>query len=253
MESVRATIFSFAIILLLLGASYFAIIRAVGRPRVVALTKEPALVIHHTTERLPLDPDAAQWKRLEAVTIHLYPQTARAPFGTVERDIAVTGAYTDQAVAFRIEFADATESRDSLFPDQCAIMLVSDTAAAVAQMMGHGAGANIWQWRADWDAARLRPSGDSVHAEHELLASGPGTQGVMPTQAVAGKGSYHDGKWSVVFQRQITSRQEGELALGPEADLAIAFAVWDGALRESLSRKSISILRPLRLDRTARP
>ena len=126
-------------------------------------------------------------------------------------------------------------------------MLVPGTAPAVGQMMGHDATANIWHWRADWDAAHARPGGDSLRAVHELLASGPGTQGLMPAQTVAGAGSYHDGKWSVVFERPLHPQQEGELALGPNQDIQIAFAVWDGAKLESLSRKSISVLRPMRM------
>ncbi len=254
MTSPRATISTFAVALLLLGTLYFVVVRSMGQPRLAALTSEPAWVIHHTTERVLLDPDAAAWARIEPVKIRLYPQTARAPFGTEERDVWVTGAYTDEAVAFRLEFADATESRDSTsYWDACAIMLLPGRAPAAGQMMGHDAAANIWHWRADRDAAHARPGGDSVQAVHELLASGPGTQGLMPTQTVTGAGRYHEGKWSVVFERRLRPQQEGELALAPEGDIEIAFAVWDGAKRESLSRKSISVLRPLRLGPWARP
>ncbi len=253
MTSPRATILVFAVALLLLGTLYFVVVRAMGQPRLAALASEPALVIHHTTEPIPLDPDAAAWARMEPVKIHLYPQTARAPFGTEERDVWVTAAYTDGAAAFRLDFADATEGRDSTsYADACAIMFVLGTAPAAGQMMGHDASANIWHWRADWDAAHARPGGDSARAVHELLASGPGTQGLMPTQTVAGRGRYHDGKWSVVFERPLRPQQEGELALAPDGDIEIAFAVWDGAKRESLSRKSISVLRPMRLDPRAR-
>ncbi len=249
MASPRATILAFSVVLLALGSVYFVGVRALGQPRLAALAAEPALVIPYTAERISLDPDAATWAHVKSVQIHLYPQTVRAPFGTEERNLRVASVYTDDTVAFRLEFADATENRDSTpYPDACAIMLVPGTAPAAGQMMGQDATANIWHWRADWEAARARPGGDSVRAVHELLASGPGTQGLMPVQSVTGRGRYHDGEWSVVFERALHPRQQGELALGPDRPIAIAFAVWDGAKLESLSRKSISVLRSMRLD-----
>ena len=250
MNGSRATILTFAAVLLLLGILYLLVVRGMGQPRLDALATERALTIKHTSRSIPLDPGAAVWTRIEPIRIQLYPQAVRAPYGTEERDLWVQGTYRDNAVAFRLQFADATEDRDSTsYADACAIMFVPATAPAAGQMMGHDASANVWHWRADRDAAHDQPGGDSVRAVHELLAAGPGTQAPMPSQTVTGKGTYRDGKWSVVFERQLGSHQEGELALAPGDSLRIAFAVWDGARKEGLSRKSIAVIRPLLLER----
>ena len=136
---------------------------------------------------------------------------------------------------------------------------------------------NIWHWKASWQAAvegggpvdvrdaypdmqvdlypfeneesfypsraagnvparvdRTSPVDNLLAGSFGTLTAGPG-----PEQMVQGKGEWHDGKWRVVFARDLqvigdyTQFSEGEKT-------NIAFAVWDGAKNERDGMKSVS-------------
>jgi len=136
---------------------------------------------------------------------------------------------------------------------------------------------NIWHWKASWQADVQRGAPHDVEDAHpnvqvdycpfeddeafypsraagnvsarinrtspvdNLLAGSFGTltAGPGPEQMVQGKGEWHDGKWRVVFARDLqvigdyTQFSEGEKT-------NIAFAVWDGAKSERDGIKSVS-------------
>lgn len=239
----------FSIVLLLLGALYFVVMYAITRERLVGVTEEPPVVVHATESELPLDPRAPFWDRVEPMTIHLWPQNARVPYGKEERDVRVRSAYNDRHIAFLLEFADATEDRDAAkIPDACAVFLGPADSPPAAQMMGQDASGNIWQWLADRDKAEHMEGSDSVQAVRELITAGPGTQSPADSQTVAGRGEYGDGRWRVVFKRALVDAQEGGLALEPGGSYVVSFAVWDGAKMEAFASKSISILTSLILE-----
>jgi DMSO reductase family type II enzyme heme b subunit len=244
------SIVTFTVPLLLMGAVYFVVMRGMSQPREVVPAGNEPLMVTQTTATLPAEPDADQWSDIEPVKIRLFPQAARMPYGTEERDLWVRGVYNDREVAFLLEFRDETEDLgDPSTPDACAILLTDARSPATTQMMGHGSNANIWHWMADRDQARYRYDTDSAaSAVRELIALGPGTQTLLPSQTVLGRGHYRNGTWRVVFKRQRESQQPGELALTPGNGVDVSFAVWDGASAESMSRKSIAVLRALTLE-----
>ena len=250
MSGPRAALLTFLISLLLVSVLYFLVVRGTNQPLLDGLAVDSAFTVAHVSGSIPWDPGADEWTRLEPGKVRLYPQTARAPYGTAERDVWIRGMYTDLEVAFLLEFSDDSEDRAGVpSPDACAIMLVPGTARTARQMMGHGSRANIWHWLADRDAARYRAGEDSVRAVHALISAGPGTQSLMQRQTVDGRGTYARGKWFVMFKRALQSQQEGEIELTPREDLSISIAVWNGASGERLSSKSIAMLRPLRMGR----
>jgi DMSO reductase family type II enzyme heme b subunit len=245
-----ATMLRFFVPLLLLGAAFFGVMYSLTRDRLVGVTEEEPLRIGYTTSDLPLDPLAEYWAGMAAMRIHLWPQNARVPYGTEERDIWVRGAYNGGEIAFQVEFADDTENRDvAPKPDACAVFIEPADSPAMGQMMAQGGSGNIWHWRADWDTAQHQNASDSVKAVAELITSGPGTQTPLESQNVTAKGEHRDGKWYVVFKRSLSSQQDGAIELAPGSDPLISFAVWDGAKTESFAAKSIAIVRPLILER----
>lgn len=243
------TVLTFALPLLTLGSLYFIVIRGMSQRQFPVPEEEEPLSVSYTDQDIPLDPGAEYWTGIEPMRIQLYPQAARVPYGTQKRVIWVRGVYDDNEIALHLEFEDDTEDwGDQPTPDACAIMFTPGDAPATSQMMGHGSGANIWHWLAEGADSVVRQS-QTTQQVRELIATGPATQTPMESQSVVARGEYQDGKWRVVFERPLESRQDGELELSPGSYRKISFAVWDGSAMESLSRKSIAILRTLRLER----
>ncbi|MFC2174184.1 ethylbenzene dehydrogenase-related protein [Acidobacteriota bacterium] len=274
MKSPAKPILIFTILLLVVSAAYFIIVYYLNLTQTEGLEKEKTLTITYRSSQIPLDPNEPYWKNIEPVKIHLLPQNAILPFGTEERDIRVRGVFNDSEIAFLLEFDDATEDRDAPSisatassrtttldrdavsdrdtasnPDACAILFTPKNSPAAVQMMGYGSEANIWQWSADRDAEQHQEGSETIRAVRELFASGPGTQAPMQGQNVEGKGAYKDGMWTVVFKRLLESRQEGEFAFSPGKDQKIAFARWDGAKKETISKKSVAIIQILAMEK----
>jgi hypothetical protein len=172
---------------------------------------------------------------------------------------------------------DMTTGRSTDFSDAAAIEYPVRPGEQVPSFcMGDpNAPVNIWQWKASWQAAvegggpadiqdvypdaqvdlypfeddetfyPSRAAGniparvDRTSSVDNLLAGSFGTLTAAPDQMVQGKGEWRDGKWRVVFARdlQVTSEytqfSEGEKT-------SIAFAVWDGARNERDGIKSVS-------------
>ena len=247
MKPSTKAILAFSLPLVLLGALYFVVMYRVTRDRLVGVTEEAPLVVEYVRHDLPLDPLSDYWNGVDSSVIHLWPQNARVPYGTDERDVVVRTAYNDQEIAFLLQFADSSENRE-IAPtgtDACAVFIGPASSPAAAQMMGQDATGNIWHWLADRDAEQYQRGSDSVSAVVELVATGPGTQTPLALQTVAGRGDYRAGRWYVVFKRSLSSQQDDALALSPGTDMIVSFAIWDGAKLEAFAAKSISILRPL--------
>jgi DMSO reductase family type II enzyme heme b subunit len=254
MKKTSRAIVVFTVLLLVVAALYFVVVYRMTSRVSVPLPTPDTLTVARTSGAITLDPRDPMWDGITATKVHLLPQSVRPPYGKRELDIEVKGTFNDSTIAFRMNFPDATESRsDSLAPDACAIMFTPANGPAATQIMGHDGTANIWHWLANRDFQHYAQGVDSVLAVRELIAAGAGTQNPMDGQNVGGRGVFADGRWTVVFERATAPRQPGELALTPESDEQIAFAVWDGAGHERFGIKSISILRRLRFAGGGRP
>ena len=248
MNKTYKSVLIFAAVLSALGGLFFLIMQVTGRVSPDLDIKVETLTMGYTSMALPLNPTDNFWQTIEAVQIHLFPQSARVPYGNEERDVWIKGAFNDREIAFLLEFEDETENRDDpAHSDACAVMIIPGDSPATAQMMGHGGKANIWHWRADRDYQQYQLRVDTVKAVRELIATGPGTQSAFTIQNAVGKGIYSNGRWHVIIKRPLIHREEGEMQFDSENNFKIAFAVWDGALEESLGIKSISIVRSLKL------
>ena len=59
-------------------------------------------------------------------------------------------------------------------------------------------------------------------------------------QNVGGKGIWRDGFWSVLFHRELQSRDDRDVAFTPGESRLVALGIWDGAQRDRNGRKVIS-------------
>ena len=62
----------------------------------------------------------------------------------------------------------------------------------------------------------------------------------MAQQNVGGKGIWHDGFWSVVFIRDLKSKDKEDVQLAKVRSVPIAFAIWNGEQGDRNGRKMIS-------------
>ncbi len=246
MKKAYNAIIGTTLVIAVLCAAYFIYLYSSIHAVAPGLVEPGTLTVRRVAGELPLDVNAPTWNRFEAVKIHLYPQSARAPYGNSEKDLWVRAVHNGTDIAFLLQFDDESVDLGApVDPDACAVLFTDQSAPATAQMMGYGGLANVWQWLADRNMARYEQGVETIKPVRELIATGPGTQTELANQTVDGRGEFKDGRWSVVFRRKLASSQEGEIDLQPGTDMKTAFAVWNGSKMESFSRKSIAILQGL--------
>ncbi|MBI3244686.1 MAG: hypothetical protein HYZ49_20600 [Chloroflexi bacterium] len=91
------------------------------------------------------------------------------------------------------------------------------------------------------------PSGNLFAAAHQspvedLIAGGFGSLTAQPAdgQNVQGVGAWAEGKWRVIFSRDLTSKETDDVAFTSGKVYSMAFAAWDGANNERNGQKSTS-------------
>ena len=202
-----------------------------------------------------LDPDAAGWKKvgsedlkLEGTPLGLQP-TAHIRAAWMERKIgsvarvAVAAVHDGRMLAFRLEWSAASESREpsdnDQFPDAAAVVLPSVPEAPAITMGAPGLAVNAWYWRSNDEGAR------------NLVAEGLGTTRTVDEKLVKGRGTWKNGRWSVVIARPLrVDTQEPMAQLEPGADTGFGIAVWDGSRGERAGIKAFSgpVWQELQLD-----
>jgi hypothetical protein len=174
------------------------------------------------------------------------------------------------------------------FRDAAAIEFPAKGASTIPSFcMGQSnANVNIWQWKADWQAdiddgfvsvPQAYPNGgadlypfhddetfysgraagnplsqtDWKSPVEDLVASGFGTLAHADAQNVQGKGVWQDGKWYVLFVRDMDlGYQHGfYVPFKDGKTMNVAFAVWDGANSERDGLKSVSQFADLQIEK----
>ena len=171
---------------------------------------------------------------------------------------------------------DDSTSMQNEFTDAAAVQFPVEHGESVpAFCMGNpDAPVNIWQWKAAWqtgtdasvldvqeaypniavdfypfeDEPEFYPAAasgnivvraDRTSAADNLLAGSFGTLTAAEDQMGAGMGAWDDGKWRVVFSRDLQVGAEyAQFAEGDSTN--VAFAVWNGANAERDGMKSVS-------------
>ena len=101
-----------------------------------------------------------------------------------------------------------------------------------------------------WGAGNPLSSTERKSALEEARAQGIGTltaQTSGPSRGEA-KGVWQDGRWQLVFQRDMKARGPEDIKFKPGLSLSVAFAVWDGSAGDRDGQKSVSIWNELRIE-----
>jgi len=193
-----------------------------------------------------LDPENAAWSsaRTERVKLTGTPASmqptqvirnawADKPIGAVER-VEVAALHTGTALAFRLEWEDATENGTmgdtTSFPDGAAVLLPTTPAAPAITMGAPGIAVNAWYWRAD-----------EAEGGRHVVAEGLGSSRSLGGGAVRGRGVWKGGRWHVVLARPLRV-ESAEPVVQLEAGGTIGFgvAVWEGGGGERAGIKAYS-------------
>ena len=185
-----------------------------------------------------LDPDANAWRGKAAETVALIgtpvglqPTAAiRASWmnkriGAIEK-VSVVALHNGEFLAFRLEWADATEdgsiADNDNFPDAAAIALPAAENAPLALMGAPGTPVNAWYWRADQpDAAR------------EISAEGLGS---MKREDVPERWRFEAAYEAGFWQLELTLPGWSTL----DASGRVAAAIWRGSAQERGGLKSVT-------------
>lgn len=97
-------------------------------------------------------------------------------------------------------------------------------------------------WNAGWASANSLSAQSRASLVEDLNAKGFGTltsQG--PTgQNVAGRGTWNQGRWSIVFVRTLMSKEKDDVNLGIGMSIPVSLAVWDGSLHDRNGQKMVT-------------
>lgn len=218
---------------------------AVALALVALLAVVPPLADARPANQIPLgdfagtdapldDPTAEAWGRTPAAEVAL----SSAPSGLPNADsvaterVSVKAARTGETLYVRLSWTDESADRNVTgprsFADAAAVQMPVNTSAQPAIAMGSSRQlVNIWYW-------------DAATGGEELLAGGAGTTTRFRQPLVATSAVHRNGTWTVVFARPLEAGAANRTSVGSEHDLAVAFAVWNGANMERSGRKAVS-------------
>jgi hypothetical protein len=261
-----------AVILLALVAAGIFTLRDIR----LASSQTVSLVAWRAPAPVPVDdPGANVWKRSAPVEIALSAQNLVPPMASGEGTATARALHDGSRVYVRLEWgddvADTSTADQTSFSDAAAVQFpVSEGEQVPPFCMGDpDAPVNIWQWKASWqqegdeDAASPDQYADLYPFEDEevfyppraagniparvdrvtpvdnLLAGSFGTLTPAEDQMVQGRGEWDDGRWRVVFARDLAVDGDyTQFEVGGRTN--VAFAVWDGDQGERDGMKSVS-------------
>lgn len=97
-------------------------------------------------------------------------------------------------------------------------------------------------WNAGWGSGNLLSAQSRKSPVEDLNARGFGTLASQGAggQNVHGKGTWKDGKWTVVLTRTLATQESNDVALNSGGTTPVAFAVWDGSLEDRNGQKMVT-------------
>jgi mono/diheme cytochrome c family protein len=224
--------------------------------------------------KLPVDAADPAWEAMDPTRITLNPLW---PEKDLIYAVAVRAVHDNKRLAilctWKDPVSDGAPVRVQDFQDAIALQFSMNGNTPFLGMGDANNPVNIWQWKAGWqqeaeghrqDMADLYPAmhvdtyfatsyrtavdaGNAVARPHtsaveDANARGFGTFKSQPPagQNVEGKGVWRDGSWSVVFIRDLKSKDIDDVKFVVGEQTPVAFAVWDGQNRDRNGRKVVS-------------
>ncbi len=224
--------------------------------------------------KLPTTPADPLWEGMDPTRITLNPLW---PEKDLIYAVAVRAVHDNHRLAilctWKDPVADGAPVRVQDFQDAIALQFSLNGNTPFLGMGDANNPVNIWQWKAGWqqeaegrrqDMVDLYPAmhvdtyfatsyrtatdaGNAISRPHSAAvedanARGFGTLKSQPPsgQNVNGKGVWRDGSWSVIFIRELKSKEPDDVKFAIGKPTPIAFAVWDGQNRDRNGRKVVS-------------
>ncbi len=239
------------------------------------LKPEDASIHVKRVNNLLTDPVDPAWEQFDNVRVPLNPLWPE-PYPVSA--VAVTALHDGTRIAILCQWKDAVLNgapiRVQDFQDGLALQFSLTGSTPFLGMGDANNPVNLWYWRAGWqqEIDTKRPDMDAAYASlhvdtyfaasyrtandagnilatpkaspiEDANARGFGTLKPQPTagQNVQGRGIWRDGFWSVVFLRELESKDKEDVQFTKTKDgVPIAFAVWNGEQRDRNGRKVIS-------------
>lgn len=187
------------------------------------------------------NPTAPAWDDASTETVTLSSAPSQVPNAndtSIDR-ANVKAAHTQNRLFVRVSWSDATRDGNvtpsgydtphiNSYGDAVAVQLPANVSQQPGIAMGSPqAMVNVWWW-------------NGAMGDQELLAAGPGTTTPFDRTTVTTNATYRDGRWYVVFSRDLTAEEGNRASITMERDVPIAFAVWNGSNTERAGQKAVS-------------
>ena len=233
--------------------------------------------------KLPTDPMDKYWESRDPVRVPLNPLW---PEPNQVYAVAVSAVTDGKKVAVLLQWRDDLPQDSAIrvqdFQDGAALQFSLSGKYGFLGMGDKDNPVNLWSWKAGWQAETeggstpqmnsVYPSmhtddwtftnyntavssGNVISQPHkspveDANAAGFGSFKSQPVkqQNVAGKGIWHDGFWSVVFIRDLKSKDADDVKFVSGNPVPVAFAIWNGEQGDRNGRKMVSNWYQLILD-----
>jgi DMSO reductase family type II enzyme heme b subunit len=234
-------------------------------------------------KKLPTDPMDNSWESLDPVRVPLNPLW---PEPNQIYAVAVSAVTDGKKLAVLLQWRDELPQHTAIrvqdFQDGAALQFSLSGKYGFLGMGDKENPVNLWNWKAGWQAEAEgggTPDMDSVYQSmhvdawkftnystavsagnvisqphktpiEDANAAGFGSFRSQPIaqQNVAGKGIWHDGFWSVIFVRDLKSKDADDVKFVAGNPVPVAFAIWNGEQHDRNGRKMVSNWYQLILD-----
>lgn len=240
------------------------------------LAPEDNLIRVKAVPKLPIEPLDATWDSLDPVRVPLNPLW---PEPNQVYAVAVSAVSDGKKLALLMQWRDDLPSRTAIrvqdFQDGAAVQFSLNGKYGFLGMGDANNPVNLWSWKAGWQAEvagqavdestiynsmhvdtyfqperhfnTARSAGNVVSQPHKSPVEDANARGFgsfqsqpMTEQNVSGKGLWHDGFWSVVFIRDLKSREPNDVKFVSGTPVPVAFAIWNGEQGDRNGRKMVS-------------
>ena len=205
-----------------------------------SLRMSQKIVSNSTSKKIGISPEDIVWKGIESVSIKLRALQSASGHPSV---VKVQSLHNFEQIAFRLQWKDETPETAkpgaNFYMDAVALQFSS---LSKFDLIYYGMGerqkpVNIWHWKADSfqiveGQSQIRNkfavNPFSEKSVEEMNASGFGTLTVqsLEDQQVVGKGRWINGKWTVVFLRNLKTASPFDIQFLESTNTLVAFALW---------------------------